>query len=516
MNDSYDRQARTQKTSQNDNLAEQRKGESMTATCRQLISDLANWRRAYRAVGRRARGSLACRVAWASVVAALSVVVAAPNSLARPLDDPAWRYVEKQPGDDWFAESFDASAWNEGTGGFGSRGTPGSRLGTEWRSSDIWIRRTVDCNVPADRVALWVHHDEDAEVYLNGKLVAKLGGFVGGYEMQPLDAEAKAAYRQGENLLAVHCHQTDGGQFIDVHLVDSQSTPELPEPSRGTEPFKSPLITPWGEQAAHSDVWQEYPRPQLARSEWTNLNGTWDYAISAADGPRPTQWSGEIRVPFCLESKLGGVQRLLNPGETLWYRRSFECQPDADRLTWLNFEAVDYRCTVWINGVEVGAHVGGNLPFRFDISKAVTAGANEVVVKVEDDTRGFQLRGKQTLDPGGIWYTRVSGIWQTVWLESTPRTHVESLDIESNVEQSTLTVTPRFAGAEGAVKWRVAAFDGDQQVAQAETSLAAAQLTLANAKLWSPDSPHLYDLKVEALDSAGRPVDVVNSYAAMR
>ncbi len=131
----------------------------------------------------------------------------------------------------------------------------------------------------------------------------------------------------------------------------------------------------------------------------------------------PEQWTGKILVPYCLESKLGGVQRLLDATEALWYRRSFQASPSTTQRTLLNFEAVDYRCEVFVNGKSVGSHQGGNTPFSFDITEAVRDGDNELIVRVEDETEAWQLRGKQVLNARGIWYTQVSGIWQTVWLE---------------------------------------------------------------------------------------------------
>ncbi len=139
-------------------------------------------------------------------------------------------------------------------------------------------------------------------------------------------------------------------------------------------------------------------------------------------------------MPYCLESKLGGVQRLLDATEALWYRRTFAVAPSPGQRTLLNFEAVDYRCEVFVNGKSVGKHQGGNTPFSFDITDALRAGDNELVVRVEDETEAWQLRGKQTLNAHGIWYTQVSGIWQTVWLETVPASHITDLKIATDVE----------------------------------------------------------------------------------
>ena len=171
-----------------------------------------------------------------------------------------------------------------------------------------------------------------------------------------------------------------------------------------TEPFKSDMLTKWGENVTADNAWQAYPRPTLVRKNWKNLNGPWDYAITSLDAEKPRKWDGRILVPFCVESKLSGVQQLLEPENALWYHRTIELYRTPDRRVMLNFEAVDYRCRVWLNNVEVGQHVGGNNPFRLDITTAVQDGENHLVVRVQDATGGAQLRGKQRLDPRGIWY----------------------------------------------------------------------------------------------------------------
>src|SRR5262249_43162707 len=161
------------------------------------------------------------------------------------------------------------------------------------------------------------------------------------------------------------------------------------------------------------------------RQPWTNLNGRWEFAVSPrTQNEFPAGFTQPILVPFCLESKLGGVQRLLKPDEALWYSRTFQAKPPAGKRTILHFEAVDYRCEVFVNQKSVGTHVGGHTPFSFDITEQLKPGENHLTVRVEDETEGWQLRGKQTLEPRGIWYTRVSGIWQTVWLEFVPERHI--------------------------------------------------------------------------------------------
>jgi beta-galactosidase/beta-glucuronidase len=280
------------------------------------------------------------------------------------------------------------------------------------------------------------------------------------------------------------------------------------------EVFRSDLITPWGEKVTDQNAWQSYPRPLLQRKQWQNLNGLWEYAVTpVAQQEQPSQWQGRIRVPFCLESKLGGVQKALQKDQALWYRRTFTAA--AAERTLLNFEAVDYRCRVLVNGKEAGGHRGGNTPFTLDITGAVRVGENEVVVCVEDEQEGFQLRGKQTLNPRGIWYTQVSGIWQTVWLEQVGASYIRNLVIRTDAVTGTIKVTADVEGSAQALAVRVK--DGERQVAN-NVGRAGQEVVLAvpEAKLWSPQSPHLYGLEVDLLNGDGKVADAVISYAGIR
>ncbi len=275
------------------------------------------------------------------------------------------------------------------------------------------------------------------------------------------------------------------------------------------------MMTEWGRSVKPETAWQEYPRPQLERADWTNLNGLWDYAVAGQDEQAPPQWAGQILVPFCPESALSGVGRLINPNEALWYKRPLPGLQQGKR-TLLNFEAVDYTTTVWVNGRKIGSHTGGFTPFAFDITPALKASGNELVVRVDDATEGYQLRGKQKLAPGGIWYTRVSGIWQTVWLENVTNRFIRELSFTPDIKSGKVRVEPKMSGpAVTGEKIRVSASIDGHQVATGSGS-AAIVLQLPAAKLWSPTEPNLYDLKVELLDAAGKAVDEVKSYVALR
>ncbi|HQM99540.1 MAG TPA: glycoside hydrolase family 2, partial [Candidatus Hydrogenedentes bacterium] len=294
-------------------------------------------------------------------------------------------------------------------------------------------------------------------------------------------------------------------------------TEESEKGAMQVHPYKTALITRWGQEVTPENAWTEYPRPQMAREQWQHLNGLWDYAITQDDAAAaPDVWAGNILVPFCLESRLGGVQRLLQPEEALWYRRSFEVADITGKRTLLNFEAVDYRCEVWVNGTSVGSHQGGNTPFSLDITNAVQQGGNELIVRVEDETGGWQLRGKQVLENKGIWYTRVSGIWQTVWLEQVSAAYIEDLTLKTDAASGTVNVAAEVNGSGDGAVLRVTMKDGETVVASAEGSVSGLALQVASPKLWTPDTPHLYALDIELLDGAGASLDRVSSYAGIR
>ena len=288
-----------------------------------------------------------------------------------------------------------------------------------------------------------------------------------------------------------------------------------PQPKNPAE-FKSRLTTVWGEKVTPRNVHPEYPRPQMKRERWQNLNGLWEYAIRADGAPQPMSFDGRILVPFPVESALSSVQKRVGKDHRLWYRRKFELpeQWGDDRIL-LHFGAVDWDTTVWCNGRRLGRHRGGYDAFTFDISDALERDVDEqeLIVSVWDPTEdGTQPRGKQRKRSGGIWYTPVTGIWQTVWLEPVPKSHVESLHIVPDVDRKTLTVTVSRRGV-AAPNIRITV--PGLKASATGPSGQPLQLVLEDFELWSPAHPKLYDFSVELLDG-DRTIDRVETYFAMR
>ena len=277
------------------------------------------------------------------------------------------------------------------------------------------------------------------------------------------------------------------------------------------QPAPDSMLTEWGAKLTPETAWQEYPRPALARSSWSNLNGLWKYQVTPkSTAVVPADWAGDILVPFAIESALSGVKKRITPEDALWYRRSFEAPARRyDQRTLLNFEAVDYQATVWVNDTQVGTHTGGNLPFSFDITGALKPGANTLTVRATDATdTAYQLHGKQVSNPGGIWYTPVSGIWQTVWLETVPAVHITAAHITPAISGKVAIRLTTSGNANPQAT--VTASLGGKQVVTTTGPADNLTLTIPNPKLWSPDSPTLYDLAI-ALGA-----DSVTSYVGFR
>ena len=278
------------------------------------------------------------------------------------------------------------------------------------------------------------------------------------------------------------------------------------------------MKTVWGEQVTPENAWRQYPRPQMVRSEWMNLNGLWDYAILPRDAAEPEEFDGKILVPFCAESSLSGVARMVKPDQMLWYHRTFSIPADwNEKKILLHFDAVDWETTVWLNGRLIGVHKGGSDPFTFDITRHLSKGAQQLVLSVWDPTdTGTQSRGKQVLDPRGIWYTPVTGIWQTVWLEPVAKTHIRSVVPQADIDKGTVIIHNHLSGATGKEKVVVKVLKDNQLVAEKTASAnAPVEVSVPDADLWTPYDPSLYQLEV-ALIQGGKTLDKVKSYFAMR
>ena len=295
--------------------------------------------------------------------------------------------------------------------------------------------------------------------------------------------------------------------WLAAVLAPQQSPPAPPaSPVPATR-----LQTRWAAQVTPDRVLPEYPRPQLARPNWVNLNGQWSYAIAEAEAPRPSAFEGRILVPFPIESQLSGAGVWVTPQQRLWYRRTFATPslPTGHRLL-LNFGAVDWEAVVYVNGTSAGVHRGGFDPFTLDITDRLVSGPQqELVVAVRDATDdGEQPRGKQVRRPRGIYYTAVTGIWQTVWMESVPAWHVAGLRIDPDLDRGAVRVS---VGTEGRGSGRVtiSVLDGTREVGRADGHTAT--IPIPRARRWSPSDPFLYNLRVR-LDSG----DVVDSYFGMR
>lgn len=285
------------------------------------------------------------------------------------------------------------------------------------------------------------------------------------------------------------------------------------------QPVGDKLKTRWAAEIDVNNVLPEYPRPIMERGEWQNLNGLWEYAIRPVGTQKPANFDGDILVPFAVESSLSGVQKRVGGDNELWYQREFTVPSKwRNNTILLHFGAVDWKADVWVNGTKVGQHTGGFTPFSFDITPALTSGTNTLVVKVWDPTdRGYQPRGKQVNEPHGIWYTPVTGIWQTVWLEPVPESYIENLRITPDIDKNILQVEAIASNATNASRIEVKVKDGSRVVAtgQSINNLPVEIAMPENVKLWSPNTPNLYDLEVILWDG-NKQVDKVDSYAAMR
>ena len=285
------------------------------------------------------------------------------------------------------------------------------------------------------------------------------------------------------------------------------------------QPTGEKIKTRWASQIDVNNVLPEYPRPLMERTEWLNLNGLWNYAILPVGKQAPSTFDGKILVPFAIESSLSGVQKNVGKANELWYEREFTIPSKwKNNRIILHFGAVDWKTDVWVNDVKVGQHSGGYTPFSFEITSALKNGSNKLMVKVWDPTNdSYQPRGKQVNKPEGIWYTSVTGIWQTVWLEPVSEKFITQVKTTPNIDKNILNIEVATNDFSALERIEVKVLDGSRIVATAK-SINHLPLELVmpdDVKLWSPDSPFLYNLEI-TLWNGTKQIDKVKSYAAMR
>ncbi|MFT3702895.1 MAG: glycoside hydrolase family 2 TIM barrel-domain containing protein [Agriterribacter sp.] len=287
------------------------------------------------------------------------------------------------------------------------------------------------------------------------------------------------------------------------------------------KPVAGKIGTQWSADVNPTNPLPEYPRPQLTRKSWMNLNGLWQYAIALkdAEAKAPAAYDGNILVPYAIGASLSGVGKDVSKDNVLWYKRTIDV-PAAFRKgkVLIHFGAVDWESDVFVNGTKVGSHQGGYDPFSFDITAALKKGnKQEITIRVWDPSDdGPQPRGKQVKHPEGIWYTPVTGIWQTVWLENVPQTYIVSTKQTPDIDKQTLTLDVNTENLQPGDEINVSAWDGAQQVAtQTLKGESTTTLNIGNAKLWSPTNPFLYDLKI-SVTRKGKVIDEAGSYFAMR
>lgn len=293
----------------------------------------------------------------------------------------------------------------------------------------------------------------------------------------------------------------------------------IPGGASAWSPAGNRIKTRWASDVTPENVWQSYPRPSLKRTEWMNLNGLWSYSVTDQEtSMKAVPFDGEILVPFCIESSLSGVGKPFLPTDKLWYQRTFTLDRSwKGKNILLHFGSVDYRCTVYVDGKEVGRHTGGNTPFAFDITSALKGnGTHILVVAVTDPTdTESDTRGKQILNPHGIWYTAVSGIWKTVWLEPVSKTRIARILPVPDIKTGTVKLGLELVGATGKEVVDVSVLDNGKKIASFSGTLSEAAVRIPDPVLWTPGTPKLYELSI-TLKSKGKIVDVVSSYTSLR
>ncbi|MCJ7648662.1 MAG: beta-galactosidase, partial [Candidatus Lokiarchaeota archaeon] len=285
------------------------------------------------------------------------------------------------------------------------------------------------------------------------------------------------------------------------------------------KPIKDQLLTRWVNDINPNRPLPEYPRPQLERDEWLNLNGLWDYKISPKDVKEVESYDGKILVPYPIESALSGVGKKLKPNQKLWYHRKFIIPENwKEKKILLHFGAVDWESNVWINGNRIGDHKGGYTPFEFDVSNSLNDRENEISISIWDPTnKGKQEYGKQSLKPKIIFYTAVSGIWQTIWLEPVPKTYLKNYFLTPDIDNDSIAIETNVVTPEHDDKLEIVIYDDKWQQLTSHISKIneKIRISIKSPRLWSPEDPYLYKFLLR-IKRGDKIIDEIDSYFGMR
>ena len=319
-------------------------------------------------------------------------------------------------------------------------------------------------------------------------------------------------------LIAFACFITFISLFIPT--TDKKSLNSFVEEEWNWSPAGDKIKTKWGKELDPKNVWPEYPRPQLERKDWLNLNGPWSYSIREPDYLKPEKHDGKILIPFSLESSLSGVMKSLTDKQVIWYEKEFEIPEEWNgKKILLHFGAVDWKCTLYVNEAKIGGHSGGYSPFCFDITNRIKEGINKIVLQVYDPTnRGEQPIGKQTLSPGSIWYTPISGIWQTVWLEPVNENYITKLEINNDYDNKEIKITFKLNSEEKLPLNVKLEFNENEIQTIKGNSNEEITIKISDEDFhpWSPSEPNLYNIKAELLSKEGKVIDSLVSYTTIR
>lgn len=430
-----------------------------------------------------------------------------------------WKYSTTAPDSlTWMTPAFDDTSWSEGEAGFGkTRAT--NVINTKWETNDLWLRKKISFKGmdKSDIASLKfkVVRDGTCEIYFNGQLAASLTK--NGLKTEEVKIPAEILEKidtESETTIAIHCFRSNNLRYFDASLTGKSYSKML---DTKWEMKKGRMMSKFAKDIDVNNVWGEYPRPQMERDQWQNLNGIWQFQplFTDIDGLPSDSYYMKILVPFPVESAISGI---MGNYSRFAYKRTFTIPENwAGKNLLIHFEAVDFECEVFVNGESVGTHKGGYDPFSFDVTDKLKAGGEqELVVKVYDPTDlGGQPRGKQTLSPGGIMYTCASGIWQSVWMEPVEKVHIDKYTVLPNVDNSTLTVKVTTTGSTEA-KALVTVIDNGNRLSTTEATIGTnTKISIPDAKLWSPDSPFLYDLDITLVNGADT-LDRVKGYFGMR